>query len=980
MYIKAMDSGLRDLLQSVNYSDSNSEGFTHVSIYGPHARWTIKNASRNDFWLGYCKLVYDNITLNKEPLANYCLAERAQESAPVICKINLKYQIDKDDDGKWEPYDDDFLHWLCHAYQTVIREFFKVDNDDDVQNLAVVMESSEHYVEVDKETNTHYMKMEIRIQFSYARVDCGLQGRLIRPRVIQFLRNNNVMAKMQRQPIGDWEEIISKNMINEPILMYGSAETPNFPKLTVTHMWPFISRECLDTGEPVLDIDAKDVFNISYHAHAQQKSIDEKVFSSIEDINFLLPFFMSMNYYAAELVLRSQVKDDGRFISQTRDINASRSTKAFGSNNNFNNDETDIDLADKFISMFSYKRFTNETNWLDIGKALYNADDGGDNGLFSWIRNSQKVLDNNQLDFPYMKSDGDLKQTCSNLYHTFANNPVTIKTLAWYAKEDNPNSYAVWHSEWCKPAMEQALSCLHTDVAMCLYRVYWLEYVYCPVGKGKWFKFKGHRWYEMNQSIDLKKMISSGFLKKFEFLRVNVSREIHESNDEATKSQNEILLKKITNLIGKLKTVAFKSSIMTEVSEQFSNDKFISLLDTNSELTGVMNGVIELRENQAIFRAGKPEDNISMCTNNPFHENFTWNHPLVIECMKWIGQVFIEKELKHHFLKFASSCLKGKNSDKIFPIWTGDGDNSKSMIVKLFESTLNVYCIKFPVALLSEKSMNSSGPSPQLARAKSTRVAFLDEPEDDIPMQKGTIKRYTGGDSFFARQLQENGGDIQASFKMILMCNKVPIIPNADKAIKNRARIFPFMSTWVDDPPTTESEQYEKRKFKKNPAFERRIPQLAPAFLWIMVQYYPYYYSEGLIDPQIVRDHTESYWRDNDVYAQFAADNIQEVFDANGNRDSSARITLSEIYAEFKMWYRDTFPGQKVLERTVVRTELTSRWGRMHGNAWHGIRLVSNESKDMTAALGGKPKIYAEPVKLNIQKENPKETKGTINI
>src|SRR5690606_1722159 len=151
-------------------------------------------------------------------------------------------------------------------------------------------------------------------------------------------------------------------------------------------------------------------------------------------------------------------------------------------------------------------------------------------------------------------------------------------------------------------------------------------------------------------------------------------------------------------------------------------------------------------------------------------------------------------DMLHHFLKFCASCLRGGNNDKIFPIWTGDGDNSKSMMVKLFESTFGEYCLKFPVQMLSEKAANSGGPTPQLARAKGSRIAFLDEPEDDVTLNKGIIKRFTGGDSFFARLLQDNGGDIKSTFKMILTCNKVPVITNPDPAIKKRVTLFPYES------------------------------------------------------------------------------------------------------------------------------------------------------------------------------------------
>jgi phage/plasmid-associated DNA primase len=618
-------------------------------------------------------------------------------------------------------------------------------------------------------------------------------------------------------------------------------------------------------------------------------------------------------------------------------------------------DDDDMELSERMIQMITQHRYLREAFWLDIGKALYISDNGGENGLLSWIRHTERALTGITNIPEYMRVAETPAETCRNLYYTFANSTINVQTLAWYAREDSPDRYANWHRDWCMSSMEQALSGLHTDVAVALYRVYWLDFLYCPIGKGKWFQFKNHRWYETYQGIDLRKAISRDFVRRFESTRMILSRQIHESKDEAFRANGEITMKKITALISKLKTVGFKSSVMSEACEHFKDDKFINLLDSNPEITGVTNGVLEVSGQHVIFRTAKPQDYVSMCTNIPYHANYTWQHPLVQECMKWFGQIFTDRSLLHHFLKFSASCLKGRNSDKIFPIFTGEGDNSKSMIVKLFESTFNSYCIKFDISNVTGRSMNANGPTPQLARAKATRLAFMDEPEDDVPMHKGIIKKWVGGDSFFGRLLQDNGGDIQVTFKLILTCNKVPIIPNADKAIKNRTRLFPFQSTWVKDAPEDEAEQYRQRRFKMNVNFERRIPILAPAFLWIMSQYYPHYSNEGLADPAIVTETTEAYWRDNDVYAQFAADTIQEVYTGHGDRDKGARVTLSEIYSEFKVWFKDAFPGATVPTRPIVRSELSSRWGRMDGNAWHGIRIITTDGPiDMSAALGGR--------------------------
>lgn len=961
-----MDPELRDILRSTA-ADPVGDSHTHVSLFGPLARWTVRSQNQTDFWGRYCDLV--DVKTNgrngteAEPYAALSLAERSLDVMPVIADFTFRFHSDVNDEG-WEPYSDEFLEHLVYTYQCVLYEYFRV-SETMLELVAVILESATHWFEVDRESGSRYLHMNLRIQFPYARVDTGIQSRFIRTQVIQMLRNNNVMSRLPRQPVGDWNDIISMTSVTEPIVMYGSTSVLDRPKLQLLHIWAVISNTMIEEGTLPEAIPLSEAYEYENHSHVHQGLVSPTIFPN-HPLEYWLPMFLSVHYWPSILLPKENVTDNGRFTAQLRTLNLQTKNEqrpfGVGSHQNDDIDDTDAELAERMIVMLSNDRFLKETFWMDIGKAFYHANEGAENGLLSWIRHTQRATAGMNPIPEYMRVAESVAETCRNLYNTLSNSHITVKTLAWYAREDSPERYATWHQDWCTTSMEQALSCYHTDVAVALRRVYWLDFTYCD---GRWFWFKNHRHSEINQGIELRKAISSDFRKRFERYRAVLSRQVHESTDESFKGNAEITIKKLGILIGKLKTVSFKSSIVTEVSEHFNDPKFVSLLDSSPELTGIINGVLEVSGHCVVFRTAKPEDYISMCTNNPYHSNYTWQHPLVQECMKWFGQVFTDKALLHHFLKFAASCLKGRNSDKIFPIFTGEGDNSKSMIVKLFESTFHSYCIKFDISNVTGKAAGASGPTPQLARAKATRIAFMDEPEDDVPMNKGIIKKWVGGDSFFTRFLHDNGGDVQVTFKLVLTCNKVPVIPNADRAIKNRTRLFPYLSTWVDDASDDEAQQYAQKRFKKNPFFERRIPVLAPAFLWIMTQYYPHYAVEGLEDPPIIEETTNAYWKDNDVYAAFCADTIAEVYTETGERDTGARVTLSDIYAEFKIWFRDSFPGTKVPERPIVKNELSSRWGRMQGNAWYGIRIISNEigTTEMTAALGGKAKpAQAKPV------------------
>jgi phage/plasmid-associated DNA primase len=603
-------------------------------------------------------------------------------------------------------------------------------------------------------------------------------------------------------------------------------------------------------------------------------------------------------------------------------------------------------MACKLLSIVSPIRFLQESSWLDIGRALYHISHGNVQGLNVWIKYTMSAFKDVAVLPLFMNDDASvdkndiINNNCTYNYDTFGQSCITIKTLGYFAKTDNLKLYNDWHKHWCLSAMENALTTTHTDVCIALYRFYWLDFIY-DTRNNKWYEFVTHGWAENIKGCHLSKAISSQFMKKFEDSRVTLSQQILNSDDAEFKTAGELTLKQLTKLIFELKKKPFKNRLMEEAQELFENERLTEFLNKNQNLTGVKNGVLEIINNDIVFRPAKPEDYISMCAGVPFNNNMHWDHPLVKECMNYLEKVFPDPELLTYFLKFCSSFFKGRNVDKIFAVFTGNGHNSKSMIVKLITIAFAVYAIKMPVGLLSEKGANSGNATPQLARAKNVKLAIFDEPEDTLPMNKGIIKRLTGGDAFYARLLHENGGDIEMTFKTIMITNEIPPVDKADEPVKDRFKIFPFLSKWITGAPVNCEEQYKKRLFEKNENFENRLPVLATPFLWILTQYYPKYCNEKLEVPMIVKNHTEEYWKTHDIYGQFITDCIIEVYESPEVRNSNVHLTLNEIFDEFRSWYRNGFPGKEVPERTHLKKELNYRWGEPRNLKWYGVTTKS---------------------------------------
>lgn len=978
-----MDPELKDFLYRIKTNVVNNT-YTHITTTGQKEQINIPANNIAQFWEGYCKLVHDR-SLSDDHYAGYYLAERPQDTMPVVAQLLFRFNHD-DNTPDFEPYDDNFLNHICYIFQEVILENFIIaDPDQRVEVVALVLESAKHWLETDDYGN-QVLAMEIRIQFPHCRILADLYTKTIRPKVIQKLRAQKVLAKLISSPIGEWEQIIEPNSMNNPLTMYGSSSDPIRPKLLLNHIWFEINLDEVTNNQLGEDFELNSMFNPLNHNHFQIAAMDASKFQNDVNYQFWLPMFLSTNYWPT--VTNPKTENE---IARINEYNQGPKIEpvAFGSGKSKRyEDETKMDLCEQLLPLLTLDRYRNEVTWKEIGKALYDADNGDDNGLFAWIRHTEKMIPMMSKPADFMIAYGDLQNTCRSIYPTFATSAIDWETIAFYAKQDKPVLYSNWHRAWCLPAMERALSGLDADVADAFHKVYFMDYKYSSIGAGRWFQYKDHRWKVSQQGLTIRGLISGDFRKRFESLRIPLAQDIRNSDDENYKSRNEVTMKKLNTIIADLARNPFKRRIMSEICEKFEHDRFGGLLDSNSDLLGVKNGVIEINNGVANFRSGKPQDYISMSTGIPYHSNYNWNHELVAKCLSWLGQVFTDDALLHHFLKFSASCLKGRNSDKIFPIFSGDGDNSKSMIVKLFENTFRDYCIKFDVSNVTAKNNNPSSASPQLARAKATRIAFMDEADDTTPMNKTVIKRWIGGDSFYTRMLHDNGGDIQVTFKLVLCCNKIPAFADADQATKNRTRIFPFMSNWVDHPPATTAERYRERKFQKDVNFERNIPVMAPAFLWIITRYFTLYSAEKLNDPEIVVKHTDEYWANNDVYAQFTADNIVPAKDDNGNDDLTAKVSMTDLYSEFKLWFKEAFPGARLPTRPQVKFEYVNRLKCFIAGSFCGIRLIKTEGSVPQApdkkpqVMGLKPNLKPETIKkpLTVQELNTDGSDFTAGI
>ena len=954
-----MDASLLNLL---NGHKTDGSTFSHVTLRDPKANWLIKGVDMANFWANYCKIVYsnndkvDNDKFSNDKFSNdkfgndkfdndnksnntttsfYCLAENTEVEMPFVAELSFIFNEDVIE----VPYDDTFILAIVQAYQKAINETLEVSDENGPAYICCVLEADEKGLIPPVLTIEGKKKcIQVRLQFPYCRVDKTFQSRVLQPKAIQILQGDSrilssISDDERLQPIVGWDKIVNVNITDQPLLMYKGTISPKHPQLLLSHIYGFVTNDHISSGQGP-NCDLSSVFVQTNHRLVQHGVIQSNMFHKMTtDLMYWLPMFLSTNYWGNVTLPKKSV------LIENNENTPQRERKNNTNNQRRNMDVSDLDIASELLHMLSQQRVDTDCFWIDIGRALYNCDISsamsdplGERGLRLWIQFTER-------------SDSHSAEDCKTYYPTFKDsNNITIKTIAWYAREDNIVEYNKWHKKQLDPLYEQATSCTHSDVAAALYRTYWLDFTCSSIKGTEWYYFMKHRWIKQDSGVDLRKIISGDFRKRFEKLRVDIALQIQESNSESMKLTGELMLKKIGVLITKLGSVTFKNMIMKEASEPFYNPKFSSILNASPNLMGNVNCVFEVLPNSIEPRNGKPEDYVSRCTGIVFPFNMDWKNSVLKELLDWIHKAFPDKELAETFLRWSASVLKGKNSEKLFPMWTGpQGNNSKSLFVKLFVSALGDYCIKYEMNVVSGKKAGAGAPLPEIVRSQGTRLAFLQEPDATDELNGGTVKLITGGDSRYARGLYSEGGDIEVLNKIVLMCNRAPFIPNSDSAVRNRLQIWPFLSIWAEDAPIDEKEQWKLLRFKMDPFFDRNIPRFAPVFLWLMVQKFPDYCKMGIGMCDKIEKATLEYWKCNDVYGMFTDECVRTaeiIKDGKKITNSDAKVTLAEIYQAYKMWFIDTFPKTKTASKNIVKMELELRWGKLSGSYWYGIKLV----------------------------------------
>lgn len=656
-------------------------------------------------------------------------------------------------------------------------------------------------------------------------------------------------------------------------------------------------------------------------------------------------------------------------------------------------------IVNNLLDIISPKRYSNLENLIIIGKILYNTYFPDEKtGYAIWLQVAAKKCSDIQKPTPIPE-----KSFLSYWDKFRSKNPFTIRTFAAMAEKDNSEKYNKWHAGFINSFVGKAITGGHFHIASVVYWKHFTKFIYSGSTNG-WYEFSGNYWEkgERQSNPFLSRYISQMLPLFFTSYKKTCQKELDKFEEElkfatdlADKAKIETNIKpiraklnKITSIMASLADNRYKQSVMKDCQDLFYDPSILKYQNLFPNITAYQNISVVATNREYIFRESYPDEfvtryvpifiptNLITMDRNEFYalpqtkELVLWfakvyartkivktcyiSSPDVCHTIKEVYDETTTTEVIHYILTLWSTAYQGV-FHKIFIVMTGEGNNSKSMLMMIQKMIFGPMCQDLDFGSL-EGTKNASGASPGLAKLDGAKVIRLVEPNEGKGLVDGMIKILTGGDIFYARGTYSNGGDITPICLLFLICNAIPAIPG-NVAMKNRVQIIPHESTWVKNAPKDIEEQYNQRRFQEDPLFQRRLEELAPYLVILLVEEYNSQIGEKLEIPQYIKDATANFWSENDFYNLFNKEVVQRCIIAGsdtkdnpkGLLDPQVKITKSEMFKRFTDWYRNTFPSSNLPSRSTVLSELQRRIPEgVTPDGWFGYVLLDEKNSSFS--------------------------------
>ena len=885
----------------------------------------------------FMQLYFNEVVKTGKP--EYLTEKQLETGGCIAVDLDLHFAYETEE----RIYTDDEIGDLIHWYLEELKTIYQFDEDTHIP--VYLFEKTNVNRVKDKKITKDGIHLIFGIQMDHT-AQCILRDRMI-------VRIKKEWADMPIVNTNGWEDVFDKGISAGYTnwQLYGSRK-PNHEAYQLTHVYMYkydpADGEMSADEESVSDFLTAENFpklSVRYRDHAQ---------------------FFYKSGFAQTLAaqggsagtLNRRISSESAFLTQFQDfdsdscsrISAIRSAEQLEAEVNRFLDT--ISPKDYMLrEIYEYVMILPETyygsgsynKWIRVGWALKNI---SERLLVIWIRFCARASS-----FQY-STVSDLCIQWSNEFLK-KRDGLTDRSIMYWAMQDNHEGFKQVKQNTVSNLLDQTINTISMntlnqpgkgkgsgeyDIARVLFEIYKFEYKCISVKNNIWYRFKNHRWTEIDSGTTLRRAISDVLRDLYMDKATQVQSlagTIDPDGEEA--EQRKILLTRagrIMDICDKLGRTNDKKNIMQESRDLFYDPEFMQRIDNNPMLLCFTNGVYDFEEK--IFRKGLPEDYITKCTNCEYYPLTSAKHGGLVDKIKvFMQELFPRPELCQYMWDHLSSTLVGTSSvNQTFNMYIGEGQNGKSVLTDLMAKTLGDYKVGVPITLLTGARGKIGGLAPEVVAMKGARYAVIQEPDSNERINVGVMKELVSGvEPIKARApYMLEPVEFVPQFKLVLCSNEFMEIKSRDHGTWRRIRVVPFESLFTDNPVHDDPDK--PFQFKVDRELLNQFMSWRSTFAAMLIDRVNQ--TNGRVqDCDIVLSASNSYKERQDYMAQFVAERI-----CRQPGDSLRKAHLSE---EFKIWYQTNF-GTKPPSTKDLHEYVDKVFGKNRAGVWANIRIKYDDA------------------------------------
>jgi len=356
-------------------------------------------------------------------------------------------------------------------------------------------------------------------------------------------------------------------------------------------------------------------------------------------------------------------------------------------------------------------------------------------------------------------------------------NKLSLGSLHYWAKMDNPDRYEevkhrsifnLLYKKIYDPAVEGNLE--HFDVAEILHTVLKDKYVFDKYDTegGSWYEFiladqeqitgEAFKWrrYDSKVPNTFLKYISKILPNLFGKILTRIKSTLDDAATDLAKYHYNIY-KNFQKSCRNLKNSGFKHSAGRESEQLFERMGFTESLDSDPNLKGVANGILQLGKKCKLI-TGFHGHLVSKYTSAKY-KRFNPNDPMCAKVLIALRNLFpdCEPDTFNYIMHYLASTLDGHKKESIFLLLVGKGSNGKSFLVELHKGAIgSIYGVKMPLSFLTSRAKDAESATPALMQLKDAHFAYYSESNKFEVLNMAKIKEFTGQETLAGRKLHQD--------------------------------------------------------------------------------------------------------------------------------------------------------------------------------------------------------------------------------